>query len=554
MKIRALILTAALLGALGATTLVLSQAPEKSDVATKYSGKPCAEHGIADSLCTRCHPALIPLFKERGDWCSEHKLPESQCYLCHPELQKASGMKDTHDHNLQSESETNLMIDWCAEHRVPESECTKCHPELVAKFKEKGDWCGGHGVPESHCYLCNPDLKFPQEQQYQQELETQKKEKKEESAKPRTSLFRSNAPHCTTDDAIIQLASVETAERAGLMILAVDEIPLTEVIEAPAEVEFDATASYAVTSLVSGTLTRWLVSPGEHVRQGQILAYLESIEGAALKAECEHAAAVLALAKKEYERTQELGQKNLVSSRELQQAQTEHLRAEADYRKAASALKALGYSENDLDRLSDDDAVSLPIRARHTGTLVEQRVELGAIIQSGESIGLISETGRLWVEARVRERELPRVRVGQMVTLSSDGDALGRCRGIVTWVADGVDPSTRMGLVRIEAEPNGSSLRAHQFVRVQIATDTLSNAVMVPLDAVQWEGCCNVVFVSETRDRFRPRKVQVEFSDGKHYAVSGLNAGERVVTRGSYLLKTELMKGSLGAGCAGEGA
>lgn len=554
MKIRALIPIAALLVALGATTLVLSRATEKDNVTAKYGGESCAEHGIADSLCSRCHPDLIPVFKARGDWCSEHKLPESQCYLCHPELQKTSGVKETHDHNHQSESEMNPMIDWCAEHRMPESECTKCHPELATRFKEKGDWCSGHGVPESHCYLCNPGLKFAHEEKYQQWQEEQKQEKKEESAKPRTSIFRSNVSHCKTDDAIIQLASVESAERAGVTIQSVDEVPLAEVIEAPAEVEFDATVSYAVTSLVSGTLTRWLVSPGERVRQGQILAYLESIEGAALKAECEHAAAVLALAKKEHERAQELGQNNLISTRELQQAQTEYLRAEADYRKAASALKALGYTSGDLERLAGDDAASIPIRATHAGRLVEQRVDLGAIIQSGESIGLISETGRLWVEACVRERDLARVRVGQTVTLSSDGDALGRCRGSVTWVADGVNPDTRMGLVRIEAEPNGSALRAHQFVRAQIATDSPTNAVMVPAEAVQWEGCCNVVFVSETRDRFRPRKVQVEFSDGKHYAVSGLNAGERIVTRGSYLLKTELMKGSLGAGCCGTGA
>lgn len=488
MKIRALIPIAALLVALGATTLVLSRATEKDNVTAKYGGESCAEHGIADSLCSRCHPDLIPVFKARGDWCSEHKLPEAQCYFCNPELQKTSGIKETHDHDHASESETV------------------------------------------------------------------KKEEEAESARPRTSLFRSNVSHCKTDDAIIQLASVESAERAGVTIQSVDEVPLAEVIEAPAEVEFDATVSYAVTSLVSGTLTRWLVSPGEHVRQGQILAYLESIEGAVLKAECEHAAAVLALAKKEHERAQELGQNNLISTRELQQAQTEYLRAEADYRKAASALKALGYTSGDLERLAGDDAASIPIRATHAGKLVEQRVDLGAIIQSGESIGLISETGRLWVEARVRERELPRVRVGQTATLSSDGDALGRCQGSVTWVADGVDPSTRMGLVRIEAEPNGSSLRAHQYVQVQISLGSPSNAILVPAEAVQWEGCCNVVFVSETRDRFRPRKVQVEFSDGKHYAVSGLTAGERIVTRGSYLLKTELMKGSLGAGCCGVGA
>jgi hypothetical protein len=68
MKVRTLIFFA-LLGALGAGTLMLSQAPQQTDVAAKYSGKLCTEHGIADSLCTRCHRDLIAVFKDRGDWC-----------------------------------------------------------------------------------------------------------------------------------------------------------------------------------------------------------------------------------------------------------------------------------------------------------------------------------------------------------------------------------------------------------------------------------------------------------------------------------------------------
>lgn len=46
----------------------------------------CAEHGVPESLCTRCNPSLIPAFQATGDWCEEHGLPESQCHLCHPDL------------------------------------------------------------------------------------------------------------------------------------------------------------------------------------------------------------------------------------------------------------------------------------------------------------------------------------------------------------------------------------------------------------------------------------------------------------------------------------
>lgn len=47
----------------------------------------CGEHGVPESLCTRCNASLIPAFKATGDWCEEHGLPESQCLRCNPELQ-----------------------------------------------------------------------------------------------------------------------------------------------------------------------------------------------------------------------------------------------------------------------------------------------------------------------------------------------------------------------------------------------------------------------------------------------------------------------------------
>jgi len=46
----------------------------------------CGEHGVPESMCTRCNPALVPAFRATGDWCEEHGLPESQCRACNPDL------------------------------------------------------------------------------------------------------------------------------------------------------------------------------------------------------------------------------------------------------------------------------------------------------------------------------------------------------------------------------------------------------------------------------------------------------------------------------------
>lgn len=55
----------------------------------------CGEHGVPESLDTRCNPALVPAFKATKDWCAEHGLPESQCLKCNPKLKIVRPPKDS---------------------------------------------------------------------------------------------------------------------------------------------------------------------------------------------------------------------------------------------------------------------------------------------------------------------------------------------------------------------------------------------------------------------------------------------------------------------------
>jgi len=153
----------------------------------------------------------------------------------------------------------------------------------------------------------------------------------------------------------------------------------------------------------------------------------------------------------------------------------------------------------------------------------------------------------------VRDHDLSRFTVGSKVEFTADGDHLARLTGRIIWVAPYLDPDTRTGLVRATVASGPAVPRAHTFGWVRPAADTAETVLLIPKDAVQWEGCCHVVFVQEAADRFRPRKVTIDRADREHYLVAaGLSAGEVVVTRGSYLLKSELNKESLGVGCAGE--
>jgi len=174
-------------------------------------------------------------------------------------------------------SETGL--DWCAEHSVPESECTQCNSTLIDKYKASGDWCAGHGLPESHCRLCNPEIEFPQEEI----LKTRNLESIGNNIVV-SLFFRSNKNVCATNDALIQFASSETADRSGLTVHRAIAAPYEIELEAPAEILFDENNTVVISSSVKVLVSRWLISPGDVVTKGDPIAILQSSEMAELQA------------------------------------------------------------------------------------------------------------------------------------------------------------------------------------------------------------------------------------------------------------------------------
>ncbi|MFH2056897.1 MAG: efflux RND transporter periplasmic adaptor subunit [bacterium] len=440
-------------------------------------------------------------------------------------------------------------LDWCAEHSVPESACTRCNPDLIEQFKAAGDWCAGHELPESHCRLCNPGLEFPQEVVFRAaRIELAEREIE-------VSLyFRPNAEICATDGAMIQFASAKTVERSGIRVEAVREAELRAELEAPAEVLFDETHATVVTTTVPALVSRWLIAPGDVVSTGQALAVLQSPEIAELQARLLSANAAHAVQKRELARHEELKTRDLVSLADYERQVALAAQTSAELAGARGLLLSCGLSEQDVEVLLEESEVSSSflLRSPADGFVVERKAQLGELLEAGSAFGVLADPSAMWVEARLSEEQLRHVAVGQTLTFTGDGRGLDQVGAEVIWVSRFLDPHTRTGVVRAEIRENQPHLQAGEFGRVQIALPGDTDAVLVPKDAIQWEGCCNVVFVKESLDRYRPRKVHFTRGQGPYYQVTeGLRAGEEVVVDGAFLLKTELKKTSLGSGCCG---
>jgi cobalt-zinc-cadmium efflux system membrane fusion protein len=161
----------------------------------------------------------------------------------------------------------------------------------------------------------------------------------------------------------------------------------------------------------------------------------------------------------------------------------------------------------------------------------------------------------MWLILDVRQEDAPYVALGQRAEFRAAG-ASGVARGQVAWISTAVDEKTRTLQVRAELPNPDRQLRAGLFGTGQIVLREEPKAVVVPSDAIQWDGSCHVVFV---RDKhflqanhpkvFHTRTVRPGVQDNRYTEVIvGLLPGEVVATRGSGVLRAALLKSSLGAG------
>jgi cobalt-zinc-cadmium efflux system membrane fusion protein len=174
----------------------------------------------------------------------------------------------------------------------------------------------------------------------------------------------------------------------------------------------------------------------------------------------------------------------------------------------------------------------------------------GKVVSSGERLLTIVDTRSVWAVLDVPEEAAARLRPDAAIVFTTHGLRGEQLPGRVTWIATELDRRTRTLKAHAALENQDGRLKAGAFGAAEVTLGDRRDALLVPLDAVQWEGCCNVVFVPAGERAFLPRKVTLGGATGTHVEVlRGLEAGEVVVSVGAFLLKTELLKGSIGAGC-----
>ena len=396
--------------------------------------------------------------------------------------------------------------------------------------------------------------------------------------------------------------SAEALHATGIEIEGVTQRPAVVLLQATGTVELNDQQTQQATPLVGGRVEVVHVRLGDRVRAGSVLAVISSPQIAQMHGKLHEAETQRALAERNLERVLRAENRAAVLSarakldeaeatlnrvrrlielgagagKDLIAAETAFKTAKAEYefqsnislnREVQEARAAVETTRVDVSHIRDEmrslgapvpedekhshhkDTSLINVRAPVAGTVTARLVNAGAGIEAGTPLFTIGNLATVWIIANVPEAQIGRVHVGTAVEVTVGNEILS---GLVSYIDPNLNEDTRTARVRIEISNPAERLKAGMFVQVSFqasSSETSDQELVVKSEALQRMGERTIVFLPQDDEpgTFEIRDVQAGAqTNGYTRILSGLQVGEKVVTKGSFTLKTQMMKGELG--------
>lgn len=329
---------------------------------------------------------------------------------------------------------------------------------------------------------------------------------------------------------------------AAVHLQPVVSAPYSRTVEATGTVAFDQNRATQVLAPLSGPVSRVLLEVGSRVSAGQPLAVVTSPDFAAAVSALRKSESLARNARRIADLDRKLFENEAIARRDVEQAETDAVGAEADRDAALAQLHALGVDAKTIGDLRENRPVTSPggeIRSPIAGTLVEKLISPGQLIQAGATpCFTVADLSRVWVLASVFAADLPFVAVGDPAEITV-GSGVAPLAGTVDNIAAFVDPNTRAIAVRLTAPNPREVLKRDMYVRVAIRSRRPTVGLLVPVSAVLRDAeNLPYVFVAEPAGAFARRRVTIGTRSGERQEITeGLKVGESVVAEGGLFLE-----------------
>ena len=301
----------------------------------------------------------------------------------------------------------------------------------------------------------------------------------------------------------------------------------------PATVAAAPNASARIDARASGVVKSVNKMLGDYVRQGEVIARIESADAAGLAAQVATARARVNELSALYDREKRLFEANVTARQDLEAAQANLQVARSELSRAQAASAAAGVS---------GDGRSLAVTSPISGQITSAPIVLGSYVSAGEEMFQIVNASGLQVQVALPASDAARIRPGDEATLEfgEEREIGGRVRSITP----ALDPESRSATAVISLAGAVPGLQPGAFLQARIrpSGETDATSISVPESAVQMVEGREVVFV-RTRTGFRAMPVVTGSRSGGRIVIeSGLQNGQRIATENAFLLKAELGK------------
>ncbi len=323
-------------------------------------------------------------------------------------------------------------------------------------------------------------------------------------------------------------------------------------VDATGEIRPDPDLVSHLVPRVSGIVFEVRKKVGDRVKEGEVMAIIESRELADAKSAYLTARERFKLAEFEFHRKEKLWKEKIVAEKDYLKAKKMFAEAQIELMAREQKLHALGLTDEDVKGLKDHRDIPLTryeLLSPIDGVVLERHITKGEFVSTDMTVFKIADLSRVWVVLAIYEKDIPYVRDGQKAVVEIGyGIRPVGCR--LSYVAPVIDEKTRTVTARCVVSNRMGLLRPGTFIRAKIDVESIDVGLVVPRTAVHTFRGRTVVFV-RTQEGFVPKEVVTGRSDEERVEiVKGLTPGEQYVSKGGFTIKAELKKAEFGEGHA----
>lgn len=343
---------------------------------------------------------------------------------------------------------------------------------------------------------------------------------------------------------VVLMLSDEAVRRAGVSVAPVTVSSTAGSIRLAGVVEPNAYRQVVVAPLVSGRVTRVPVALGDRVTAGTPLVEVYSPELAEAQTRYLSMRAEFQAVEQEIVRTERLVELGAASKQELERIHAEHVRHRTEVESARARLTLLGMTPRQVEELTSTGQVAATtvIASPLAGVVTSRTVNPGSTVDTASPLLTIVDLSTVWVVGDLYERDFPSVSVGMQALVTTAAYPDMKIPGEVAYIDSQVRSETRTARIRVEVPNPGQRLRLGMYADVRVDGPNVASQLLVPRTAVQNVADRTVVYLKDPKadGRFIEREVRLgPGSGGQAVVVSGLAAGDVVVSDGSFFLRAE---------------